>query len=287
MRGPPRARGALDVDAPIGTWLPELPSWSRTICSRQLIHHTAGLPSTDAVWERMESTGELDWTSDGVIAALTTMHDLEHAPGTAYAYSGVGYICLARIIERLSGSSLDRLARARLFDPLGMQDTILWSGPQASPPHAALVQPQRSPAPLSLGDGGLWTTVRDLLRWNDALLEDRLGITTTLHTPGTLEDGTPLDYAWACGSPTSQTNGSKAMGEAGRARQPGSYAFRIAASASPRLRSTATSSGWSCSRRRCNAASGTTAPFALVVQGQWGSATVRPPQEAPPETRRR
>lgn len=188
--------GTLDVEAPIAAWLPELPSWSQTICVRHLIHHTAGLPNTDAVWERMKSAGETDWTSDGAIAALTTTRDLEHKPGAAYAYSNVGYICLARIIERLSGQSLNRLAHARLFDPLGLRDTILWSGPQASPPHATLVQPLRSPAPLSVGDGGLWTTVRDLLRWNDALFADALGITDTLHTPGTLDDGTPLDYAW-------------------------------------------------------------------------------------------
>ena len=53
-----------------------------------------------------------DWTSDGVIAALSTMPDLEHDPGAAYAYSNVGYVCLARILERLSGQSLDHLARA-------------------------------------------------------------------------------------------------------------------------------------------------------------------------------
>lgn len=188
--------GTLDVEAPIVAWLPELPSWSQTICIQHLIHHTAGLPSTDMVWERMKSAGESDWTSDGVIAALTTMRDLEHKPGEAYAYSNVGYICLTRIIERLTRQSLNRLARARLFDPLEMRNTILWSGPQASPPHATLVQPLRSPAPLSVGDGGLWTTVRDLLRWNDALLADALGITDTLHTPGTLHDGTLLDYAW-------------------------------------------------------------------------------------------
>ena len=144
----------------------------------------------------MESTGETDWTSDGVIAALGSMPDLEPDPGAAYAYSGVGYVCLARIIERLCGQSLGRFARARLFEPLQMRDTILWSGPEASPPHARLGQPLRAPAPLSVGDGGLWTTVRDLLRWNDALLADTLGITATLHTPGSLDDGTQLDYAW-------------------------------------------------------------------------------------------
>ncbi len=188
--------GALAVEDPVGAWLTGLPGWAQTVRVRHLLHHTAGLPGTDTVWQRMQRAGETDWTSDGVITALSTMPDLEHDPGAAYAYSNVGYVCLARILERLSGLSLDHLARARLFEPLQMRDTILWSGPQASPPHAALVQPFRPPAPLSIGDGGLWTTVRDLVRWNDALLADILGITTVLHTPGALDDGTPLDYAW-------------------------------------------------------------------------------------------
>ena len=53
-----------------------------------------------------------------------------------------------------------------------------------------------APAPLSVGDGGLWTSVSDLLRWNKALLGDTLGVADTLHTTGALDDGTQLDYAW-------------------------------------------------------------------------------------------
>jgi CubicO group peptidase (beta-lactamase class C family) len=188
--------GTLDVEAPISGWLPELPRWSRTIRVRHLVHHTAGLPTTDAVWEQMTSAGETDWTSDGVIAALTTMHELEHQPGAAYAYSNVGYICLARIVERLSGDDLNAFAEEHLFEPLQMRATTLWSGPSPSPPAAVLAQPLSSPAPLSVGDGGLWSSVRDLLRWNDALREDTLGVADTLHTTGALDDGTPLDYAW-------------------------------------------------------------------------------------------
>jgi CubicO group peptidase (beta-lactamase class C family) len=188
--------GTLDVEAPIADWLPELPRWSRTIRVRHLVHHTAGLPTTDAVWEQMTSAGETDWTSDGVIAALTTMHELEHQPGAAYAYSNVGYICLARIVERLSGDDLNAFAKEHFFEPLQMRATILWSGPSPSPPAAVLAQPLSSPAPLSIGDGGLWTSVHDLLRWNDALRADTLDVADTLHTTGALDDGTPLDYAW-------------------------------------------------------------------------------------------
>jgi CubicO group peptidase (beta-lactamase class C family) len=188
--------GVLDVEAPIAEWLPELPAWAGTIRVRHLIHHTAGLPTTDAVWQEMTSAGESDWTSDGVIAALSTMDELEERPGDSYAYSNAGYICLARIVERSSGNDLNTFAQEHLFEPLQMRATTLWSGPAPSPPKAVLSQPLGSPAPLSVGDGGLWTSVSDLLRWNEALLGDTLSVGDTLHTTGALDDGTPLDYAW-------------------------------------------------------------------------------------------
>lgn len=98
-------------------------------------------------------------------------------------------------MERISGERLDALARALLFKPLTMRSTTFWSGPTPRPPNAAIL-PVVEPAPLSIGDGGLWTSVRDLLLWNAALLSDALGISHALHTPGSLDDGTPLDYAW-------------------------------------------------------------------------------------------
>jgi hypothetical protein len=77
-----------------------------------------------------------------------------------------------------------------------MRTTIFWSGPTPVPAAAASLLPSLMPAALSVGDGGLWTSVCDLLLWNAGLLADALGISDTLHTPGSLDDGTPLDYAW-------------------------------------------------------------------------------------------
>ena len=188
--------GRLDVDAPIAEWLPELPSWSRQVRIRHLIHHTAGLPATETVWAQMQRAGECDWTSAGVVAALSMMPELEHEPGRVYAYSSVGYVCLGRIVERSSGRGLDDFACALLFEPLGMGSTRFWSGPEPCPPNAAALPQSLRPAPLSVGDGGLWTSVHDLLLWNAGLLGDALGISDTLHAPGSLDDGSPLDYAW-------------------------------------------------------------------------------------------
>jgi CubicO group peptidase (beta-lactamase class C family) len=79
-----------------------------------------------------------------------------------------------------------------------MSDTRFWTGPAPYPPGAAPLDPSY-PAPLSLGDGGVWSTARDLLRWNRSLLADDLGVSELMHTPGRLEDGRPLDYAWGVG----------------------------------------------------------------------------------------
>jgi len=189
-------RGALDVEAPIATWLAELPPWSQTVRVRHLVHHTAGLPSTSGVWDRMAQAGERDWTSDGVLAALSTIDELDSEPGTVHAYSNAGYICLARIIEHVSGTELAAFAEEELFGPAQMSSTTVWLGPDSSPPGAVLARPLESPRALSVGDGGLWTSVNDLLLWNDALLADTLGVTETLHTTGALDDGSPLDYGW-------------------------------------------------------------------------------------------
>jgi CubicO group peptidase (beta-lactamase class C family) len=144
----------------------------------------------------MERAGETDWTSAGVFAALSALRHVERPPGETYAYSNVGCICLGRIIEGITGESLDAVAHALLFKPLAMRNTTFWSGPALHPPDAVPLPSLLEPAPLSLGDGGLWTSVSDLLLWNVALLRDALGISQTLHTPGRLDDGTPLDYGW-------------------------------------------------------------------------------------------
>ena len=105
---------------------------------------------------------------------------------------------LAEAVSRTAGMPLADFARWRIFEPLGMADTMFWTGPGAGAARRRAARPG-DPAPLSIGDGGLWSTAADLLRWADGLNTDRLGVTDLVQTPGTLDDGTPLDYAWGMG----------------------------------------------------------------------------------------
>jgi CubicO group peptidase (beta-lactamase class C family) len=100
------------------------------------------------------------------------------------------------VVERITGEALPDYARHRIFEPLGMRDTTFRA--DATPIGAVPLDPAR-PAPLSIGDGGMWSTTTDLLTWCDALNTDRLGGTALLETPGRLDDGTEIDYAWGMG----------------------------------------------------------------------------------------
>lgn len=190
------SQGRLDMQSTLAEWMPELPNWAHAIQLRHLVHHTAGLPTDDDIDTLLRT--DRDRTTADVVAALARSADVPSAPGSHYQYSNAGYICLAVAVERAAGQPLPEFARQHLFAPLRMNSSQYWSGPEPHPPGAAPL-PDPQPAPLSLGDGGIWAPAHDLIRWNQALDTDELGVSALLHTPGTLDDGTTLDYAWGLG----------------------------------------------------------------------------------------
>ncbi len=189
-------QGRLRTGSALAEWMPELPAWAGSVRVYHLIHHTSGLPEGVHIDALLRA--EPDRTTDGVTRALGRLDQLPARPGTSFVYCNAGYVCLGVVVARAAGRPLPDFAREYLFGPLGMHATRYWSGPAPQPPGAVPLRPPR-PAPLSLGDGGVWSTARDLLRWNEALHRDELGVCGLLRTPGRLDDGTPLDYAWALG----------------------------------------------------------------------------------------
>ncbi|HEX2714270.1 MAG TPA: glycoside hydrolase family 3 N-terminal domain-containing protein [Candidatus Acidoferrales bacterium] len=115
------AAGRLDLDAPVGIYLPEWaagpqPEWRRKVTLRHLLTHTSGLPAHEDYF----------LTSKGKRAMLAKIlaEPLSYEPGTKSEYSDLGFILLGEILERTTGKSLDVLARERIFAPLGMKDSM-------------------------------------------------------------------------------------------------------------------------------------------------------------------
>jgi beta-N-acetylhexosaminidase len=110
----------LDLDAKVERYLPEWasgpqPEWRHKVTVRHLLTHTSGLPAFKEYWRT--SKGRAD-TLGRIFA-----EPLEYEPGTKEIYSDLGIILMAEIIERLTGRTLDDLAKTFIFSPLGMKDT--------------------------------------------------------------------------------------------------------------------------------------------------------------------
>jgi beta-glucosidase-like glycosyl hydrolase/CubicO group peptidase (beta-lactamase class C family) len=111
----------LDLDAPVARYLPEWatgpqPEWRRRGTVRHLLTHTSGLPAFKEYWR----------TSKNKQDTLTKIfaEPLEYEPGTKEIYSDLGIILMAEIVERLTGRTLDDLAKTYIFSPLAMKDSM-------------------------------------------------------------------------------------------------------------------------------------------------------------------
>jgi CubicO group peptidase (beta-lactamase class C family) len=180
--------GRLEIDASVGRIVPALPSWTEPVQVRHLIHHTAGLPSTAQLLSAVQLYDEAALDNQLVVRGLSRLRQPREAPGRVFAYSNIGYVILAEVLRAAAGADPAALAHA-LMTPLGLTGSSIGQ----APPYTL-----RHPPSRTVGDGGLWTTASDLLRWLEALNRGLLGdqLTDLLQTPGHLDDGTPLDYAW-------------------------------------------------------------------------------------------
>ena len=181
--------GRLRYDQPVRDFLPELPAAARSVTVRHLLNHTSGLwDYEDLIPE--SRTAQLD---DRDVLALVSSKDSVYFPaGSQYRYSNTGYVLLGLIVARVSAMSFPEFLRARIFLPLGMgatvahlegSDTIPRRAYGYSPRGGAFVQTDQSVTSATLGDGGIYTNVDDMTRWDQALY----GVGTALVDAATME----------------------------------------------------------------------------------------------------
>lgn len=199
--------GALDLDDPVSRFVPGLPGWAERVSIRHLVHHTAGVKERAREGPGVPVTGVPAWGNGELLDALRTTTELDFEPGSRYGYSNRGYLLLAEVVAAASATTVAAFAYERIFEPLGMADTFFRGSPTPLPERAVRghfeavdraihVEPARF---HGVGAGGLWTTVPDLATWSANFGEDRLTsgwLPGRLITRGTLNDGTPIHYAW-------------------------------------------------------------------------------------------
>lgn len=175
-------RGKLDLDAPIGRYLPDWPVQGvrEQVTARQLLMHTSGL---GAFWgpdfeARRRSLRQLR----DYIPLLAVEPGFK--PGTAFRYSNNGFMLLGLLVEAVSGQSYYDYVAQHVLAPAGMRNTGYYDidgrAERAAVPHRGGTGADRDtpilplPEPRGAAAGGGYSTARDLLRFHRALLGGRL-----------------------------------------------------------------------------------------------------------------
>ena len=199
-------QGQLSLGDPIRKYLPELPEYAAPITVRHLIHHTSGLRDYNTLLSIAGRRGDEAYDNPTVLRMTARQKALNFKPGDEYLYSNTGYTLLATIVGRATKTPYAAFADAQIFKPLGMTVThfhtdsgrlvrnraYAYSGGESS---LRLDTPSNERA----GDGGVYTSVRDLLPWDENFYSGKVGgaeLLKKVQTVGILNDGKPLAYAW-------------------------------------------------------------------------------------------
>jgi CubicO group peptidase (beta-lactamase class C family) len=200
--------GKLQYDDHLTDIFPEFPAYGRAITIRQLLTHTSGLPNYEALMEQEENAKGPIWSAEHqiqdpeVLALLEKQTAGKFAPGTSWDYSNSGYVVLGLIIAKVAGMPYREFLYQKIFSSVGMNHTVVYQKGINEVTRRALgytkekdafVETDQSATSATLGDGGIYSNVADLGKWDEALQKHTLlsekEMLSAL-TPVTLADGT-------------------------------------------------------------------------------------------------
>jgi CubicO group peptidase (beta-lactamase class C family) len=164
---------------------PEFPAYGKAITVRHLLNHTSGLPDYETLMEGGASTwsAEHQITDEEVLKLLQSQKAGVFAPGTKWSYSNSGYVVLGLLVAKVSGQSFPDFLRERIFRPLKMEHTLAYVRGKKEIANRAyghskregdFVENDQSSTSATLGDGGVYSNLEDLSRWDDALASHAL-----------------------------------------------------------------------------------------------------------------
>ncbi|CAG7618530.1 serine hydrolase domain-containing protein [Paenibacillus allorhizosphaerae] len=203
--------GKLELNQSVRACLPEVTQVDERITLHQLLTHTSGLPDFELLGDFQVQKQKLLYRDQHILELVEGL-PLDFEPGTGWKYCNTGYNLLGMVIERTSGTSYSDFLRARILEPLGMNDTGfgkaqtivagLASGyTQSEGTDGRLVKATYFEIENFKASGHMYSTAADLLRWEEALRTTRLVSADTLalifspHAPAS--PGRHYGYGWS------------------------------------------------------------------------------------------
>ncbi len=200
--------GHLSLDDEVRRHIPEFPDYEQgAVTVRHLVHHTSGVRDYLTLMSLAGTPYENILTDEAMLGLITRQKELNFAPGSEHLYSNSGYVLMAEIVKRATGRSLREYADEKIFRPLGMTSTHFHDD-RAQVVRDRVFSYDAGPdggwrtnylmAFDKVGDGGLYSSVEDLARWDGAFYEDVLGVpgfAERMYERGVLTSGDTIRYA--------------------------------------------------------------------------------------------
>jgi len=165
----------LSFDDNLTRFFPDFPSYGRKITIRNILHHTSGLLAYE---ENVDDTVTAQLKDEDVLKILMKQDSTYFEPGTKHRYSNSGYVLLALIVEKLSGKTFAEFLKERLFTPLNMTKSIAYEKGVSEVSNRAFgytktdsgfVFTDQSLYSAVLGDGGIYSSTLDLVKWDSEI----------------------------------------------------------------------------------------------------------------------
>jgi CubicO group peptidase (beta-lactamase class C family) len=170
-----------------------------------MIYHTSGLRDYLNLFPLAGRDDYYPISHEQILAMMSRQRALNFPPGEDYLYSNTAYMLLAQVLERAGGQSLGEMTRERIFEPLGMEGSDMYDNREAIIPRRATGYDRDPDGGFRIvhnynfdvaGDGQLYSTMEDLLRWDNYLHgSDKPAIYPEMLTEGALNNGDPIAYA--------------------------------------------------------------------------------------------
>ncbi|HAS41444.1 MAG TPA: hypothetical protein DCS93_13245 [Microscillaceae bacterium] len=202
-------QGEVLLEDGIEQFFPQMPDYGHSIKLKHLIYHTSGLQDYLELAYLKGLDDYAHYDADFALQLIFSQPILNFIPGSEERYSNTNYLLLGQIVQLVSGQSLRQFAADNIFTPLGMHQTFFQDNANELVPHRAIGyaispadQVEKFVSGSSVvGDGGLCTSLDDLLKWDHNFYHNQLGekkanFNDLLLTPGILNDGTRFDYGF-------------------------------------------------------------------------------------------
>lgn len=197
----------LSYDDPVQKFLPEFPYTGITL--RNLMNHTSGLPEYFSIADRAMNLMDT-LTNESMLKLLAVKKPpLDFVTGDQFTYCNTNYTTLASVIEKVSGMSCDKFFATRIAKPLGMTNSFIYDLTMKSSPASRVLGFSFSGGKPVLndliafdgivGDGNVYSSVEDLLKWDQALYGGKLVSQATFKdaiTPARLNNGQESNYGF-------------------------------------------------------------------------------------------